>query len=115
MTRTGRTGDGGNGCAVGGARIFAPRRDGVRPRAPDSAVALAIASSGGCLRLEKEIHLTARFDEAFRDAHELHRTRWRKGASVPHIAHPMGAAALFIERGGDKDQAIAAPLHAAST
>lgn len=55
--------------------------------------------------------LTARFDDAFRYAHELHRTQFRKGTSIPYIAHLMGVAALVIEHGGDEDQAIAALLH----
>ncbi len=55
--------------------------------------------------------LTARFDDAFRYAHELHRTQLRKGTSIPYIAHLMGVAALAIEHGGDEDQAIAALLH----
>ncbi len=55
--------------------------------------------------------LTSRFDDAFRFAHDLHRTQTRKGTTIPYISHLMGAAALVIEHGGDEDQAIAALLH----
>jgi (p)ppGpp synthase/HD superfamily hydrolase len=55
--------------------------------------------------------LTPRFDEAFRFAHELHRTQPRKGTSIPYISHLMMVAALVLEHGGNEDQAIAALLH----
>jgi (p)ppGpp synthase/HD superfamily hydrolase len=55
--------------------------------------------------------LTARFDNAFRFAHDLHRAQRRKGTSIPYVAHLMGVAALVVEHDGDEDQAIAALLH----
>lgn len=58
--------------------------------------------------------LTERFDEAFRYAHQLHRTQERKGTSIPYVSHLMTVAALVIEHGGDEEQAIAALLHDAA-
>jgi hypothetical protein len=54
--------------------------------------------------------LTQRFDEAFKFAHDLHRTQERK-AGAPYISHLMAVSALVLEMGGDEDQAIAALLH----
>jgi (p)ppGpp synthase/HD superfamily hydrolase len=58
--------------------------------------------------------LTQRFDEAFRYAHQLHRSQERKGTSIPYISHLMTVAALVIEYGGTEEQAIAALLHDAA-
>lgn len=55
--------------------------------------------------------LTSRFDSALRFACELHHTQFRKGTSIPYIAHLMSVAALVLEAGGDENQAIAALLH----
>jgi (p)ppGpp synthase/HD superfamily hydrolase len=58
--------------------------------------------------------LTQRFDEAFRYAHQLHRSQERKDTSIPYISHLMTVAALVIEHGGSEEQAIAALLHDAA-
>jgi predicted HD phosphohydrolase len=63
---------------------------------------------------ESFLMLTERFDEAFRYAHQLHRTQERKGTSVPYISHLMSVAALVVEHGGNEDQVIAALLHDAA-
>lgn len=55
--------------------------------------------------------LTARFDEALRLAHDLHRSQVRKGTTIPYISHLLAVSALVIEHGGTEDQAIAALLH----
>jgi (p)ppGpp synthase/HD superfamily hydrolase len=55
--------------------------------------------------------LTARFDEALRLAHDLHRAQVRKGKNIPYISHLLAVSALVIEHGGTEDQAIAALLH----
>jgi predicted HD phosphohydrolase len=58
--------------------------------------------------------LTQCFNEAFRYAHQLHRSQERKGTSIPYMSHLMTVAALVIEHGGSKEQAIAALLHDAA-
>ncbi len=58
--------------------------------------------------------LTSRYDEAFRYAHELHRTQTRKGTAISYIAHLMTVSALVAEHGGNEDQAIGARLHDAA-
>lgn len=58
--------------------------------------------------------LTARYDEAFRYAHDLHRAQTRKGTSIPYISHLMMVSALVVEHGGSEDQAIGALLHDAA-
>jgi (p)ppGpp synthase/HD superfamily hydrolase len=58
--------------------------------------------------------LTSRYDDAFRYAHELHRTQTRKGTAIPYIAHLMTVSALVAEHGGNEDQAIGALLHDAA-
>jgi (p)ppGpp synthase/HD superfamily hydrolase len=58
--------------------------------------------------------LTDRFDQAFRYAHQLHRSQTRKGTPIPYISHLITVAALVIEHGGNEDQAIAALLHDAA-
>lgn len=58
--------------------------------------------------------LTARFDEAFRYAREVHETQTRKGTSAPYIGHLMGVASIVLDDGGDEDEAIAALLHDAA-
>ena len=55
--------------------------------------------------------LTARFDEAFRYAHDVHATQTRKGTSAPYIGHLMGVASIVLDDGGSEDEAIAALLH----
>ena len=58
--------------------------------------------------------LTARYDEAFQYAHELHGNQKRKGTTIPYISHLMIVSALVIENGGTEDQAIGALLHDAA-
>jgi (p)ppGpp synthase/HD superfamily hydrolase len=58
--------------------------------------------------------LTARFDEAFRYAHEAHAQQTRKGTETPYIAHLMGVASIVLDDGGSEDEAIAALLHDAA-
>lgn len=55
--------------------------------------------------------LTARFQQAFMFASNLHATQFRKGSPTPYIAHLMSVAALVLEDGGTEDEAIAALLH----
>jgi (p)ppGpp synthase/HD superfamily hydrolase len=55
--------------------------------------------------------LSARFEEAFVYAAQLHATQVRKGSQVPYIAHLMAVASLALEHGADEDEAIAALLH----
>jgi GTP pyrophosphokinase len=55
--------------------------------------------------------LTARFDEAFRYAHELHAAQTRKGTVAPYIGHLMGVASIVLDDGGTEDEAIGALLH----
>ena len=58
--------------------------------------------------------LTDRYSDAFRYAHELHRTQRRKGTTVPYISHLMAVSSLVLEHGGNEDQAIAGLLHDAA-
>ena len=58
--------------------------------------------------------LTARFDEAFRYAHEAHAQQTRKGTEAPYIGHLMGVASIVLDDGGSEDEAIAALLHDAA-
>ena len=58
--------------------------------------------------------LSGRFDEAFRYAHEAHKTQTRKGTETPYIGHLMGVASIVLDDGGTEDEAIAALLHDAA-
>ena len=55
--------------------------------------------------------LTARFQQAFAMAAEVHARQVRKGSQVPYLAHLMSVAALVLEHGGDEDAAISGLLH----
>lgn len=55
--------------------------------------------------------LTSRFAEALRGAADLHATQFRKGTSVPYIAHLLGVSSIALHHGADEDEAIAALLH----
>ena len=57
--------------------------------------------------------LSDRFAEAFTFAHERHAAHdhYRKGTSIPYIAHLMGVAAIVLEHGGDEVEAVAGLLH----
>jgi len=57
------------------------------------------------------VELTARFDEAFQLASDLHRTQMRKSSDIPYVSHLMAVAALVLENRGTEDEAIAALLH----
>ena len=52
-----------------------------------------------------------RFSAALAFASEIHRGQFRKGTTIPYIAHLLAVAALVIEAGGDEDAAIGALLH----
>lgn len=58
--------------------------------------------------------LTARFDDAFRYARQLHERQVRKGTVIPYISHLMTVSALVLEHDGNEDQAIAGMLHDAA-
>jgi GTP pyrophosphokinase len=58
--------------------------------------------------------LTARFDDAFRYAHEAHGAQTRKGTAAPYIGHLMGVASIVLDDGGNEDEAIGALLHDAA-
>ncbi len=60
---------------------------------------------------QRKPFLTHRFDVALHFASGLHHDQFRKGTSIPYMAHLMSVAALVLEVGGDEDQAIAALLH----
>jgi (p)ppGpp synthase/HD superfamily hydrolase len=55
--------------------------------------------------------LGERFDRALALSSELHRRHWRKGTTIPYIAHLLGVASLVFEHGGGEDEAAAALLH----
>lgn len=55
--------------------------------------------------------LSARFDEAYQLAHELHREQLRKGTSIPYLSHLLAVTAIVLEQGGSEDEAMAALLH----
>ncbi len=57
------------------------------------------------------VHLTARFEDAWRYAYLLHGSQTRKGSGIPYMAHLMAVTALTLEDGGDEYEAIAALLH----
>ena len=58
--------------------------------------------------------LTARFDEALKYAHDVHRDQFRKGNHSPYIGHLLGVASIVIDDGGTEDEAIGALLHDAA-
>lgn len=58
--------------------------------------------------------LTARFDEAFRYAHEVHASQTRKGTAAPYIGHLMGVTSIVLDDGGSEEEAIGALLHDAA-
>ena len=58
--------------------------------------------------------LTARFDDALRYAHDVHRQQVRKGTGSPYIGHLMGVASIVLDDGGSEDEAIGALLHDAA-
>lgn len=54
---------------------------------------------------------TPRFLDALDYAVRLHGADFRKGTSVPYVAHLLGVCALVLSDGGTEDEAIAALLH----
>ncbi len=58
--------------------------------------------------------LSARFDEALKYAHDVHRNQTRKGTQSPYISHLMGVASIVLDDGGSEDEAIGALLHDAA-
>ena len=59
----------------------------------------------------QSISLSTRFGEALRGAADLHARQFRKGTTVPYIAHLLGVASIALHQGADEDEAIAALLH----
>ena len=57
------------------------------------------------------MNLSSRFTDALAFAAQLHAGQFRKGTSIPYVAHLLGVASLVIEQGGTEDEAIAALLH----
>ena len=57
--------------------------------------------------------LTERFAEAFAFAHARHAAQrhFRKGTTIPYVAHLMGVSALVLQHGGYETEAIAGLLH----
>ncbi len=55
--------------------------------------------------------LSDRFKEALILATRLHADQYRKGKSVPYVAHLLAVTSLVLEAGGSEDEAIAALLH----
>ena len=58
--------------------------------------------------------LSARFDEALKYAHDIHRDQVRKGTQSPYISHLMGVASIVLDDGGNEDESIGALLHDAA-
>jgi hypothetical protein len=62
--------------------------------------------------LTKEpVPLSFRFSEALRGAADLHAKQFKKGGTIPYIAHLLGVASIALHHGADEDEAIAALLH----
>ncbi len=55
--------------------------------------------------------LTDKIAKALALAVDAHDGQWRKGTSIPYIAHPMAVASIALEHGADEEQAMAALLH----
>jgi (p)ppGpp synthase/HD superfamily hydrolase len=69
---------------------------------------------GGALSPPEELKLGPRFQEALAYAAQVHASQFRKGTSIPYIAHPLSVAALVLTDNGTEDEAIAALLHDAA-
>jgi len=59
----------------------------------------------------ESVVLTDRFTQATNYAVAIHAPQFRKGTSVPYVAHLLGVASLVLEAGGDEDLTIAGLLH----
>jgi (p)ppGpp synthase/HD superfamily hydrolase len=57
------------------------------------------------------IPLSHRFSEALGGAADLHARQFRKGTTIPYVAHLLGVASIALHHGADEDEAIAALLH----
>lgn len=57
------------------------------------------------------IPLSSRFSEALRGAADLHATQFKKGTTIPYIAHLLGVSSITLHHGANEDEAIAALLH----
>ncbi len=55
--------------------------------------------------------LTVRYFRAVEFAGGAHGSQFRKGTTIPYIAHLLAVSALVIEHQGDEDEAIAGLLH----
>ncbi len=55
--------------------------------------------------------LSTRFEEALLFTTKLHAGQWRKGTTIPYVAHLLAVTAIVLENGGTEDEAIAALLH----
>lgn len=55
--------------------------------------------------------ISGRLPDAFSLVSQLHRTRTRRGTTVPYLTHLMAVAALVGESGGSEEEMIAALLH----
>ena len=60
------------------------------------------------------VTLSARLDEAFGYAREVHATQRRKGSGTPYLGHLIGVASIVLDDGGSEDEAIGALLHDAA-
>lgn len=58
-----------------------------------------------------EVEPLERMNDAIRFASLGHGPQLRKGTSYPYIIHPLGAATIIAENGGDIDQIIAGLMH----
>jgi GTP pyrophosphokinase len=58
--------------------------------------------------------LSARFDDALKYAHDVHRQQVRKGNQSPYFSHLMGVASIVLDDGGTEDETIGALLHDAA-
>jgi (p)ppGpp synthase/HD superfamily hydrolase len=60
---------------------------------------------------KEPIPLSSRFSEALRGAADLHATQFKKGTTIPYIAHLLGVSSIALHHGANEDEAIAALLH----
>ena len=60
---------------------------------------------------KEPIPLSSRFSEALRGAADLHATQFKKGTTIPYIAHLLGVSSIALHHGADENEAIGALLH----
>lgn len=63
------------------------------------------------MKIEGSIASGQRWTVAMRIESRIHGVQFRKGTTIPYIAHPMSVAARALRHGADDDVAIAALLH----